>query len=122
MKRTLDDVLKSKVNALHYGNRLLLPFVADVLKASVENDIITDFSSNKSGAEYTVHEDFTEIYFHDYKSLEEVVTKYEVIKLIVVEKGEDIFDTKTHRKISVDLLEDHLAEVKEVTDPQIFID
>lgn len=122
MKRTLDQVLKSKVNALHYGNRLLLPVVVDVLKASVENDIITDFSSNGRGAEYIVREDFTEIYFHDYKSLEEVVTKYEVIKLIVVEKGEDIFDFKTHRKISVDLLEDHSAEIKEVTDDHIFID
>lgn len=120
--RTINDALKSEVNALHYGNRILLPFVCDVLKAGVENDIIMDFSTKHSGAQYVKHDDFTEIYFHDYKSLIEVVSKYEVIKIIVVEKGKDLFDVKNHRKITIDLLEHHKAEIKEITDDQIFIE
>lgn len=120
--RTIDEALKSKLNALHYGNRLLLPFVVDILKAGVENDIIMDFSTNKSGAEYFQHDDFTEVYFHDYKSLEEIVGKYEVIKLIVVEKGKDIFDKNNHRKITVDLFEHHKAVINEINDEQIFIE
>jgi len=120
--RTIDEVLKSEIKALHYGNRILLPFIADILKAGVENDIITDFSTKHSGAEYTKRDDFTEIYFHDYKSLIEVVSKYEVIKLIVVEKGKDLFDVNNHRKITIDLFEHHKAEIKEITDDQIFIE
>lgn len=120
--RTIDDALKNNINALHYGNRVLLPFVVDIVKAGVENDIITDFSSKQSGAEYNKHDDFTEVYFHDYKSLIDVVSKYEVIKLIVVEKGKDLFDIKNHRKLTIDLFEHHKAEIKEITDDQIFIE
>ena len=120
--RTIDEALKANVNGLHYGNRLLLPFPVEILKISVENDIITDFSFNDKGAEYSSDEDFTEIYFHDYDSLFEVVSKYEIIKLIVVEVGKDLFDLKNHRKITVDLFEHHKAEIKEITDDQIFIE
>jgi len=120
--RTIDEVLKSKINGMHYGNRLLLPFCAEILKVSIEDDLIMDFSTEQDDAEYNINDEFTEIYFHKYKSLEEVVTKYEVIKMIVVDSKNDLFNFDDHRKISIDILPNHIAEIKEIEDDQIFID
>lgn len=120
--RTIDEVLKSKINGMHYGNRLLLPFCAEILKVSIEDDLIMDFSTEQDDAEYNINDEFTEIYFHKYKSLEEVVTKYEVIKMIVVDSKNDLFNFDDHRKISIDILQNHIAEIKEIEDDQIFID
>ena len=118
----LNDVLKSNKHGLHYGNRLLLPFEVDVLKATLEKDIITDFSSNNKGAEYIIRDGYTEVYFYSYDSLADVVTKYELIKMIVVEKNDDIFDFKKHRFISIDILENHKIEIKEIDEDQIFVE
>lgn len=120
--KTINDALEANRNALHYGNRLLLPFAVDILKISIENDLITDFSSSDSGAEYHVHDSFTEIYFHDYKSLEDIVSKYELIKMVVVERGKDLFVQDYHRKLSIDIKEKHQTEIKEIEGDQIFID
>lgn len=119
--RTLKEALENNIHGLHYGNRLLLPFPVDILKIAVENDLITDFSSKQTGAEYNVHERFTEVYFHDYKSLEDIVSKYEIIKMVVVERGKDIFNFNEHKIISVDILEKHKAEIKELDEDTIFI-
>lgn len=120
--KTINDAIHANRNALHYGNRLILPFPADILKIAIEKDIITDFSSSKKGAEYIVHEDFTELYFHDYDSLEKIISKYELIKMVVVERGKDIFIKDNRRKISIDILENHQTEIKEIGEDQIFID
>jgi len=120
--RTIDEVLNSNINGMHYGNRLLLPFCAEILKVSIEDDLIMDFSTEQDDAEYNINDEFTEIYFHKYKSLEAVVTKYEVIKMVVVEVGKDLFDFNEHKKISIDILPNHIAEIKEIEDDQIFID
>ncbi|MEW6508600.1 MAG: hypothetical protein AB1432_12745 [Bacteroidota bacterium] len=116
MMKKLDDVIKNNFHGLHYGNRVLLPFGADILKAVIENDIITDFSSSKSGASYKVNEDFTEIYFYDYEILSEVVNRFEKIKLIVVERGRDIFDFSNHRKIALSIEEKHKIFISEIND------
>lgn len=120
--RTIDEVLTNKINGLYYGNRVLLPFVVDVLKAVVEDDIIMDFSSTKTAAHYSKHEDFTEIYFYDYKNLDEVVTKFESIKLVVVEKGKDIFDFSNHRKLALRLKENHKIIIEELNEDLLFIE
>lgn len=117
--KTIEEVLKNKLTGLHYGNRVLLPFVADVLKAVIENDIITDFSSTKTGAHYNIHDEFTEIYFYDYKNLSEVVSKFETIKLIVVEKGKDIFDFSNHIKLALHLQEKHKLAIETLNDNDI---
>lgn len=118
----LQDALKAGKYGLHYGNRLLLPFPVDILKVTIEKDIIMDFSSNNEGAEYIVHDSYTEIYFHNYPLLEEVVKKYELIKMIVVEKGDDIFDFDSHVAISIDILPNHKTEIKELDENQIFVE
>lgn len=120
--RTLDEVLKIKLHGLHYGNRLLLPFPAVILKAVVENDIIMDFSSLGKGAHYTINNGVTEIYFYDYKNLAEVVSKFETIKLVVVEADKDIFDFSNHRKIALRLGEKHKLLIEELNEETLFIE
>ena len=99
--KSLSQVLKEKKSGLYFGNRVLLPFSCHIIKLNIENDLITDFSSCCKGVYVSENPDFMEIYFHDYKDLGEVITKFEAIKLIVVEKGKDVFDTKNHITIAL---------------------
>ena len=114
--KKFEEVVANGNNGLHYGNRIILPFRAQLLKAIVENDIITDFSDSKKGAEYFIHENYTEIYFHDYKILEDVVTKFETIKLIFVENDEHIFDDKHHAKAALHLEDKHKVKIEKIND------
>lgn len=120
--RTLDNVLKNKVNGLFYGSRVLLPFVGDILKAVINEEIIYDFSSASEGAYYEKFDDYTEIYFFDHEDILTDVSKYEVIKLVVVEEGKDIFDFKNHRKIALNPNENHILEIFEIGNDIIFIE
>jgi hypothetical protein len=120
--KTIDEVLKNNINGLYYGNRVLLPFKADILKAVIEKDIITDFSSTHKDAQYNKTESFTEIYFLDYKELSEYVTKYETIKLIVVEEGKDIFDFNNHKRLILHLKEKHILKIEEATGDILLFD
>lgn len=120
--RTIEQAIKEKLNALHFGNRLILPFNIEILKIIIDADIIMDFSSKKRGAEYKSRKDFTEVYFYDYKNLSDFVTEFENIKLVVVEDDKDIFDQKNHKKILVRLKENHIAEFEEAPEDIIFIE
>ncbi|MBU1095386.1 MAG: hypothetical protein CVV23_11040 [Ignavibacteriae bacterium HGW-Ignavibacteriae-2] len=120
--RKLEEVISKKINPLYYGNRVLLPFMCDILKIVIEKDIITDFSSSKKGAEYYKRETYTEIYFHDYDDLEDYVTKYETIKMIIVEAGQDVFDFSNHIKIAFHVKEKHILEMELLNDNYLFIE
>ncbi len=120
--KTLDEVLKNKIGGLYYNNRLILPFKAHFLKIIVDTDIITDFSPNAKGVFIREKEDFTDIYFRDYKRLNEVVSKYESIKMVCVEKDKDIFDVKNHKKVAVYLGEKHQTKIEETEEDILFIE
>lgn len=120
--RTLKEVLDYNIPGLHYGNRILLPFVADILKAVVDKEIIMDFATEQAEAHYTKHPEFTELYFCNFKNLEEVVSKYENIKLIVVEKGKDLFDFSNHKRLVLHLQEKHKIKIEETNDEILFIE
>ncbi|MBN1300437.1 MAG: hypothetical protein JW995_04405 [Melioribacteraceae bacterium] len=120
--KSLREVLDNKLTGLHYGNRILLPFGAHVLKAVVENDIVMDFSNAKKGAAYNITRDFTELYFYDYRDLSEVVTEYETIKLVCVENGKDVFTLSNHVKIALYLKEKHILEIEELNDDILFLE
>ena len=119
---TIDKSIQAKKHGLYYGTRVLLPFVADILKAIIDKDIITDFSPISEGAYYEKFEDHTEIYFFDHEDILKDVSKYETIKLILVEEGNDIFDLSKHRRISLNPLENHLLEIEEVGEDVVFIE
>lgn len=120
--KKLDLVLRENKRGLFYGTRVLLPFVADILKAVIKDEIITDFSPFSEGAYYEKFDDHTEIYFFDHEDILSDVSKYELIKLIVVEEGDDIFDLKAHRKISLNPTKNHILEIEELSDDIIFIE
>jgi hypothetical protein len=120
--KNLKKCIENNGSGLHYGNRVLLPFKAHILKAVIENDIITDFSLTKHNAHYNIREDFTEIYFHDYKDLEENTSRYETIKLIVVEQGDSIFDYENHIKLCLHIKANHKLIIEEVDGDVLFIE
>ncbi len=120
--KTLTEVLEKKMNGLYYGNRVLLPFAADILKMVIKDDIITDFSSKDSGAKYSIRDNFTEIYFCDYPELNREIRDYDVIKLVLVEKGEDVFDFKQHQIISIKPLEKHFLSIEKIDDEILFFE
>jgi hypothetical protein len=120
--KSLNEVLKEKKLGLYFGNRALLPFSCHILKLNIENDLITDFSPCCKGVYVSENNDFMEIYFHDYKDLGEVITKFEAIKMIVVEKGKDIFDVKNHITLSLHPEENHKLRIEKLGENQIFIE
>ena len=120
--KKLNEVLEKNLNGLYYGNRVLLPFKADILKAIIENDIITDFSDFSENAEYEIKDDRTEIYFYEYNNLSDFISTYETIKLIVVEEGDDIFNQQNHKKIILHLHENHVLKIELADENSIFID
>lgn len=120
--KSLDEVLKNKNTGLHYGNRIILPFTGYILKAVVDKEIVTDFGPASSGASINETPDFIEIYFLDYPELSETISEFESIKLVVVEKGKDVFDFKNHRKIALHLKEKHSVEIEEINEDILFIE
>jgi hypothetical protein len=54
--------------------------------------------------------------------LEEKVTQYENIKLVIVEKGKDLFDFENHRRISLSIKDNHKLQIKEIDDETLFVE
>ena len=120
--KSIKEVLDKKISGLYFGNRVLLPFHCHILKLNVENDLITDFSPCCKGVYISENQDFMEIYFHDYKDLAAVQTEFESIKMIIVEKGKDVFDKKNHLSIALHLEAKHQLKIEELGEEQIFIE
>lgn len=119
---TIENALEKKLNGLYYGNRALLPFNCHFLKVIIEDEIITDFSSHSKGIILKEEKDFTDLYFPGLKSLNDSVSKFEAIKMVVVEKGENIFDSNNHKKIAVYLEEKHKLKIEKTDDDILFIE
>jgi hypothetical protein len=119
---SIDEVIKKDIHGLCYNNRLILPFKAEFLKVIVSADIITDFSRESKGIYIRETEDYTGIYFLEYKDLKDALSKYEAIKAVVVEKGKDIFDFKNHLKLSFYLEDNHKVKIEECDHDIIFLE
>jgi hypothetical protein len=120
--KSINEILKEKKPGLYFGNRILLPFSCHILKLNIENDLITDFSPCCKGVYISENPDFMEIYFHDYKDLSEVITKFESIKIIVVEKGKDVFNKQNHITLALHPEDDHQLRIEKLGENQIFIE
>ena len=119
---TIKETLDKKLNGLCYGNRVILPFKASFLKVIIEDDIITDFSHSSKGISIREDEKFTDLYFLEIKDLKESITKYENIKMVVVEKDEDIFNFENHKKIALYLEDKHNVRIEKTDDDILFIE
>ena len=119
---SIEEVLKKDLHGLCYYNRLLLPFQAHFLKIIVASNIITDFSRTSKRTYIREIEDFTSVYFSEYKELKDALSKYEAIKAVVVEKGKDIFDFNNHIKLSFYLEKNHKVKIEECDQDIIFLE
>jgi hypothetical protein len=120
--KTIKETLEQKVNGLFYGNRLILPFKANFLKIILDDDIITDFSPAGEKLYISENDNFTDLYFIGINNLQSKISKYEAVKMIVTEKNTDIFDPKSHIKLSVYLEEPHNLRVEKTPEDIPFID
>ena len=119
---TISDALKNKKNGLFYGNRVLLPFNAYILKVIINDDIIMDFAPASKYIYISETDAYTEIYFKQYKNIKEAVSKYETIKMIAVEKNENVFDTNNHFKLDVRVGDNHNLTIEKTDDDILFIE
>lgn len=118
----LNEILMSKPEGLYYGNRLILPLQGNFLKIVVNDDIITDFSPSSKDIYISENEGYTDIYFKQFKNLKDAVSKYEAIKLVLVEKGKDIFNFTNHKKIVIYLEEKHRVKIEETEENILFLE
>lgn len=119
---SLNEILQKSGTGIYYNNRLILPFKAHFLKIIINDDIITDFSPSSKGIFISEEEDFTDLYFYDYKNLKEECSKYENVKLLVVEKGKDIFNFDNHLKLAVYFKENHKVKIEKTDADILFIE
>jgi hypothetical protein len=119
---SVKQVVEKKIKGLCYNNRLILPFKSYFLKVIIHSDIITDFSPNSHGIFIKEGEQFTDIYFFDYKNLRDVLSKYETIKMVVVEKGEDVFNFDNHIKLALYLEDEHKIKIEYTNEDILFIE
>lgn len=122
MKKTLDEVVKNNLFGLYYGNRVILPFDGIILKIILDKDVLLDFSPSSETVFIGETADYMEIYFKGIDRLSDVISKYECIKLVIVEKGKDIFDFSNHRKLALHLEEKHKLRIEEINDDILFIE
>ncbi len=120
--KTIEQAISENIQGLYYGSRVILPFVVDVLKAIVDDDIVVDFSHRSKIAYYQKHQNFTEIYFFEHEDLLKDVSKYETIKLVVVEEGKNMFNFSNHKKISLNPIEHHGLEISLLDEDVLFIE
>jgi hypothetical protein len=119
---TLDEILKNKPKGLYYKNRLILPFRGIFLKIIIDDDILMDFSPSSKSIYISESENYTDIYFKEYKHLKDAVSKYEAIKMVLVEKGKDIFNFDNHKKIVIYLGQKHQVSIEETEEDILFIE
>jgi hypothetical protein len=120
--KTINDVLNDNSPGLYYGNRILLPFQAEILKIVIDSQIIANFSKQPHGASVRVTDDYTEIYLCDYKDLEEELTKYDLIKIVLVQQGKDIFNFENHIPLELSIESNHKLSIKKIGTDEIFFE
>lgn len=119
---SVKKALEEKKHGIYYNNRDILPFKCEFLKIIFEDHIITDFSSNSPDVEIIEHDNFTDVYFKKWKDIQTVISEYENIKLIVCEKGDDIFDFSSHIKLLLYIENEHIIRIELPDNNHIIID
>lgn len=120
--KTIAEALKSNSGGLYYGNRAILPFNCFLLKVVFEDKIIMDFSPVSKALYVGEGDGYTEIYFKEFKNLRDIVSKYETIKLIAVEKDKDIFNFDNHIKLDIHVGEEHKLIIEKTDEDILFIE
>jgi hypothetical protein len=121
--KKLEDVLKEKNHGLCYGNRILLPFNAMVLKVAVAGKVYTNFCSKAKHGVLINHKDtFTEMYLLDFSDLKSELSDYDLIKVVMVEDGKDVFDFSNHKRLDFKIGENHMVTIEEMSEDVLFVE
>ena len=120
--KTIEDALKNNSPGLYYGNRIILPFNCFLLKIVIEDEIMMDYSPSSKSVYIGEGNGFTEIYFKQFKNLKDVISKYDTIKLIAVEKDNDIFNFDNHIKLGIHVGEEHKLTIEKTNEDILFIE
>jgi hypothetical protein len=107
---------------LYYGNRLILPFQCIFLKIIVNKDILFDFSVNSKFIAVEEGKDYTDLYFREYENIQETISEFESIKMVVVEKNKNIFDFKNHIKLAIYFEGKHKIRIEKTDEDILFIE
>ncbi len=119
--KTLEETLKNESHGLCYGNRIMLPFKAVVLKIAVAGKLYTEFLPKiKNGAVVNHKDCMTEIYLLDFDDLYSDLSKYDLIKVVLVEDGKDVFDTNNHKRLDLRIGEKHKVIIEQMSDDVLF--
>ena len=120
--KTIENALKNKIDGLHYGNRALLPFGCILLKVIIDDEIIMDFCPTSKAISFSSYDDYSEIYFKEFKNLKDAVSKYESIKLIAVDRDKDLFDFNNHIKLALGVEDEHKLKIEKTDEDILFIE
>lgn len=118
----LSKLQDEKLKGLVYGNRIILPFECEILKIVIDTKILTDFSPDNREALCQSRHGFTDIYFLDYKDLPQQLSDYELIKIIVVERGKDLFDFNNHVRLGIRVVDTHITEIEKLPEDSLFVE
>lgn len=118
----IEDIIKAKSGALYYRNRLILPFQGTIMKIIIDDDVITDFSPSSKDVYITQADGYTDIYFKQFKDLNDVVSKFEAIKMVIVDKGKDVFNFANHKKLAFYIGEKHQVKIEETEEDILFLE
>jgi len=117
---TIARCLKEQLHGFTVGNRLSLPFRAELISILVGKrqsmlgapDLITDFSPSEKSVTVVEREDRIDIYFKDHASLQDELGHWQGTLIITCcELADDLFDLSKHVRLSCRFRDDD-ARVK----------
>lgn len=108
---TIKEAIDQKINGYYIGNRLVLPFTAQIIKLIFDGEVYTELVGSK---EIQLNKDphNTSIYFKKISDLSRYITSYKNIKMIVCDWEENICTAKKYKLIA-DIEEQHVVLIKE---------
>jgi hypothetical protein len=83
---------------------------------------LTNFGALSDDASYEIKDHYTEIYLHQFSDVQSISSEYDLIKLVVVKEGDNLFDFENHIKISVKPLDKHRLIIADLDEDILFIE
>ena len=101
---------------------MILPFKAHFLKIIIDKDIYTDFSPGNKNLIIIEQDSFTDVYIKGINEITDKISRYEAIKMVLVEKGEAVFNFENHKKIALYFEAKHQIKIEETEEDILFIE
>ena len=121
MPKTINEALNAGSEGFHIGQRIILPFRAQLIKLIIGGDIFTEMVG---GAHIKLQQDpkNTSVYFRTSGKLDNMVDTHKVVKMIVCEWDQDLTDMHNHIKLICEMDENHVVKIHRPSDDMLFIE